>query len=304
MSLLGIYEKATPKNISWPERLAFARDLGFDFVEMSVDETDERLSRLDWTREERKEVVAAIYETGVKVLSMCLSGHRRYPFGSADPQKRKEAMNIMEKAIDLASDLGIRCIQLAGYDVYYEDKTLMSRELFVENLREAVALASAKGVVLSIEIMDDPFINSITKYLKIKEQIPSPYLQVYPDVGNLSAWPENDVGFEFEQGISEISQIHLKDTLAVTDQFGGKFKEVPFGSGCVDFDGCLKTLKRLNYNGPFVIEMWSETSENPIPEIEKAKAFLLPKLEEAGYFEHKDYSTNEGTRLSSQSGVA
>lgn len=287
MSLLGIYEKATPKEISWLERLNFAKELGFDFVEMSVDETDERLRRLDWSKNERKEVVDAIYLSGVKILSMCLSGHRRYPLGSINPIIQNESLKIMKKAIDLASDLGIRSIQLAGYDVYYEEKSLSTRELFIENLREAVSMAASKGVVLSIEIMDDPFINSITKYLNIKEQIPSPYLQVYPDVGNLSAWPENDVGYELEKGIGEITQIHLKDTLAVTDNCAGKFKEVEFGDGCVDFDGCLRTLKRLNYNGPFVIEMWSETSRFPMEEIEKAKEFILPKLKGAGFIESR-----------------
>ncbi|WP_440896517.1 L-ribulose-5-phosphate 3-epimerase [Amphibacillus sp. Q70] len=285
MSFIGLYEKATPKQIDWWQRLNFTKQLGFDFIEMSIDETDERLARLDWTKEERKQIVDAIYETEVKILSICLSGHRRYPFGSKDIQKRKVAMTIMKKAIDLASDLGIRTIQLAGYDVYYEEKTMSSREYFIENLKEAVSFAAAKGIVLSIEIMDDPFINSISKYLNIKAQIPSPYLQVYPDVGNLSAWLENDPGYELEKGIREISQIHLKDTLAVTGDFPGKFKEVPFGTGCVDFDGCLQTLKRLDYNGPFVIEMWSETSACPEAEIEKAKRFLIPKLKEAGYIE-------------------
>lgn len=283
MTTLGIYEKALPKNINWKERLLLAKKLGFDFVEMSIDETDERLKRLDWTTDERKEVREAICETGVKILSICLSGHRRFPFGSEDHEKRAVALTLMEKAINLASDLGIRTIQLAGYDVYYEKKTLRSREFFIENLKKAVAMAAAKEIVLSIEIMDDPFINSISKFLNIKEQIRSPYLQVYPDLGNLSAWPENDVGYELEQGIDQISAIHLKDTLAVTEQFAGKFKEVPFGSGCVDFLGCLKTLKRLDYSGPFLIEMWSENSETPEIEIEQAKAFLFPYLKEVGY---------------------
>ena len=283
MATLGIYEKALPKNISWKERLILAKKLGFDFLEMSIDETDERLERLEWTQIERQEITAAIYETGIKIYSICLSGHRRYPFGSSDPVKRKKALCMMKQAIDLASDLGVRTIQLAGYDVYYEEKTVTTRELFVENLKKAVAMAAEKEVVLSIEIMDDPFINSISKYLKIKQQIPSPYLQVYPDLGNLSAWPENDVAFELEQGIDQISAIHLKDTLAVTDSFAGKFKEVSFGSGCVDFLGCLKTLKRLAYNGPFLIEMWSETSEEPEKEINQAKEFLIPYLEEAGF---------------------
>lgn len=281
--MLGIYEKALPKSLSWPERLALTKKLGFEFIELSIDETDERIARLDWTTAQRQEIRTAIFDLKIPILSMCLSAHRRYPLGSADPEKQQMAIDILRKAVDLASDLGIRTIQLAGYDVYYEPKTIASRQAFIENLRTCVAIAADKGIVLAIEIMDDPFINSISKFLQIKAQIPSPYLQVYPDLGNLSAWPENDVGYELEKGISEISQVHLKDTLAVTPDFEGKFKNVDFGEGCVDFLGCLKTLKRLAYSGSFVIEMWSETSDTPEIEIAKAKAVVLPLLKEAGY---------------------
>ncbi len=44
--------------------LKLAKQLGFDFVEMSVDETDERLSRLDWSQEQRLALVSAVAETG------------------------------------------------------------------------------------------------------------------------------------------------------------------------------------------------------------------------------------------------
>lgn len=78
---LGIYEKALPAGECWLARLRLAKELGFDFVEMSVDETDDRLSRLDWSREQRLALVGAIAETGVRVPSMCLSAHRRFPLG-------------------------------------------------------------------------------------------------------------------------------------------------------------------------------------------------------------------------------
>lgn len=281
--MLGLYEKALPKDISWYERLRLAKTLGFDFVELSIDETDERLARLDWTKAQRKEIRDASFSLDMPILSMCLSAHRRYPLGSSELSKQAHGLDIMQKAVDLAVDLGIRSIQLAGYDVYYEAKSIGTRHSFIKNLKKCVAIAANKSVVLSIEIMDDPFMNSISKFDGIKSQIPSPYLQVYPDLGNLSAWPENQVGHELEKGIGAISQIHLKDTLAVTDQFSGQFKNVAFGAGCVDFIGCLKTLKRLNYSGSFVMEMWSETSEQPLVEIEKAKAVVLPLLKEAGY---------------------
>ena len=48
-------------------------------------------------------------------------------------------------------------------------------------------------------------------------------MHVYPDLGNLSAWPENNPAVELEKGIAEIVAIHLKDTFAVTDTFEGSF---------------------------------------------------------------------------------
>ena len=49
--LLGLYEKALPPSLTWAERLCTAKKLGFDFVEISIDEADERLARLDWSEE-------------------------------------------------------------------------------------------------------------------------------------------------------------------------------------------------------------------------------------------------------------
>ena len=115
---IGLYEKAMPGNLSWKEKMLAAKKAGYDFIEISIDETDEKLGRLDMSREERLELVSLMYETGVPIRTMCLSGHRKYPLGSHDEAVRGRSLEIMEKALDLAGDLGIRIIQLAGYDVY------------------------------------------------------------------------------------------------------------------------------------------------------------------------------------------
>jgi len=115
---LGLYEKATPPELNWAQRLEAAKRAGYDFLEISIDETDLRLARLDWTRAERDALRSAVSETGLSVRTMCLSGHRKYPLGSRDPEKRARGMEIFEKAVEFADALGIRIIQLAGYDVY------------------------------------------------------------------------------------------------------------------------------------------------------------------------------------------
>lgn len=281
---IGIYEKATPKNFTWRERLAFAKELGFDFVEMSVDESDSRLARLDWTKKERLDVVQAIYETGIRIPSICFSGHRRYPLGSNDPKTEATSLEMMKKCIELAQDLGVRTIQLAGYDVYYEEKSPATRARFIKNLRKACDWAEEAQVILAIEIMDDPFLNSIEKYLAVEKEIDSPYLFVYPDTGNVSAW-HNDLWSEFYNGHKSIAALHLKDTYAVTENSKGQFRDVPFGDGCVDWEAMFAILKKTNYNGPFLIEMWSEncaTVEETKQAIQIAKDFLLPKIEKAG----------------------
>jgi len=279
---LGIYEKALPKTLSWDDRFRVAADAGFDFIEVSIDETPERLERLSWTLPERLEFGRAARIAGITVPSMCLSGHRKFPFGSADPAIRAEAMRIMEAAINFAVDTGIRVIQLAGYDVYYEPSTRESRKRFLEGMHAALELAARHQVTLAVEIMDTTFLNSITKYRLLKEQLPSPWLAVYPDIGNLSAWG-NDMERELSLGIADIVGVHIKETRSVLPGTTGTFRDVPFGEGNVDFVGCFSILNRLAYTGPFRIEMWTEKSSDPLAEIARAKSWVCDRLRQGGF---------------------
>ena len=276
---VGIYEKAFDAQITWEERLDRAANLGFDYLEISIDETDQRLSRLDWNRSQKKELLDAVWQSGVALRSMCLSGHRRFPFGSNDPQIRNRAADIMKKAIDFAGEMGIRVIQLAGYDVYYEQSSPESVRRFEEGMFWAAERASKAQVMLAMEIMDTPFMNSISKHLKYEKKIQSPWYRVYPDLGNLSAWRENDPEAELNVGINSIVAIHLKDTLPPTENFPGQFKGVPFGKGCVDFPARFAQLEKLHYTGPYMIEMWHQKGTDDVAEIAKAAKWLDTQYE-------------------------
>ena len=276
--LLGLYEKALPPEMDWAKRLQAAKNLGYDYVEISIDEKDERINRLYWNDIEKEKLHKAIKETGVPIPSMCLSCHRRFPFGSADPEIRNKAHELMERAILFCREFGIRVIQLAGYDVYYEKSTKESLRYFIEGLQWASHLAEKYQVMLAMEIMDTELMSSITNYKRFKDEIPSPWFTVYPDLGNLTAWG-NDVREELTLGIHEIVGVHLKDTLAVTPTFEGKFKCVTFGEGCVDFAKGLQILEDLGYAGPYMMEMWYQDGMDYIDYISKAKAFIEKEFE-------------------------
>lgn len=272
--LLGLYEKALDPKLGWHMRFEKAKELGFDFIEISIDETDERLSRLDWSLTEIEEFRHAAFESGMTCQSMCLSVHRRFPFGSKDSAVREKAHTILKKAVDFCNNAGIRVIQLAGYDVYYETSNSESVKYFRDAMAWSAKVAEQKQVMLAMEIMDTPFLNSISKHMSYEAMIKSPWYKVYPDIGNISAWPENNVEFEFEQGISSIVGVHLKDTLSVTDTFTGKFKCVPFGSGCVDFPRRFAQLERLKYTGPYMMEMWYDSIMFPENEVLRSRKWM------------------------------
>lgn len=249
---IGLYEKAMPNSLSWEEKLLCAKECGYDFVEISVDETDAKLSRLEWTSQERNNLVALMEKHSLPIRSMCLSGHRKYPFGASDPAIRARSMEIMEKAVILASDLGIRTIQLAGYDVYYEDSTPESERLFRENLAKATLLAAAKGILMGFETMETEFMNTTQKAMKYVNIINSPYLGVYPDAGNLTNAAKTygtSVLDDLETGRGHIIALHLKETVP------GKFREIPFLTGHVDFDAVIAKVWELGIRR-FVTEMW------------------------------------------------
>ena len=50
---LGLYEKSMPNELSFREKLTYAREAGYDFLEMSIDETDAKLARLEMSKAER-----------------------------------------------------------------------------------------------------------------------------------------------------------------------------------------------------------------------------------------------------------
>ncbi len=270
---LSVYEKAMPGHIGWKEKLTAAKEAGYDGVELSVDESDERLSRLDWSAAQRLDLLRVSRETGVRLPSLCLSGHRRYPLGSRDPETVRRGMAILEKAVRLADDLGIRLIQLAGYDVYYEPSAPDTAARFAENLQHAVSMAAAYGVTLGFETMETPFMNTTEKAVAHVRRVKSPYLQVYPDIGNIANAAEDAVR-DLQSGRGHIAAAHLKETRP------GVYRDLYYGEGEVNFPAAIRELMRQGVR-LYTAEFWYREGADWRRELRRARAFLQERFTEA-----------------------
>ncbi len=266
---VGLYEKALPAALSWEERLAAAGQAGYDFVEISIDESDERLARLEWSVSERAELRRAIANSGVRIMTMCLSGHRKFPLGSHMPELRNQGQEILRKAIDFAGGIGLRVIQVMGYDIYYETSDERTRANFVDGLRLGARWAGQAGVMLGIENMDTPFVDSLGKALAVMREIDSPWVRLYPDIGNLAAagyFPPDELALAKGQ----ILGIHVKDALPRVT------RGVPFEKGIVPFRETFRALAESGFWGLLGVEMWGQmhAGEDPVANAAAARRLV------------------------------
>ena len=249
---LGLYEKSMPDTLSWKEKFLAAKEAGYDFVEISIDASEEKIARVNMSKEERLELVKTMYETEMPLHTMNMSSLTKYSLGNDKPEYVARGMEILEKAIQLAGDLGVRIVMIPGYDVFYEPSDYETKARYMKNLKQAVKWAEKAGVVLAFETMENEFMNTVEKAMKYVTLVNSPYLKIYPDSGNLtnaSVNYKNDVIEDFELGRGHVVALHMKETLP------GKFREIPYGTGHVDFEAFAEKAWDMGVR-KYVTEFW------------------------------------------------
>ena len=87
---IGLYEKAMPE-VSWPEKLHAAKEAGYDFVEISIDASEEKIARVTMSATERRALVERMYESGMPLRTMNVSALTKYALLKAgDIQPKSE----------------------------------------------------------------------------------------------------------------------------------------------------------------------------------------------------------------------
>ena len=273
---LGIYEKALPLGMDWHQRLDVARQIGFDFVELSCDESPERQARMRWSPAKRRQLRDAIDKSGTPLLTLCLSAHRRLALGSADEQIRRQGLDLLRRAIDFSAELGIRIIQIAGYYDYYGEPDPGSQERYLAGLARSLDWAAEAAVMLGVETMEgDNVVDSIRCALRHVQRLQSPWFQIYPDLGNLAAHGF-DVGAELACGAGHLVAVHVKDARP------GQPRRVPFGQGALDFVAAFSKLAQLDYRGPILIEMWNDNRPDSLELVAEARTWVIDKMRAGG----------------------
>ena len=135
-------------------------------------------------------------------------------------------------------------------------------------------MASKKGVILAFETMETEFLNTVGKAMHYINLVNSPYLQVYPDLGNITNAAllySHKVVDDLLSAAGHIAAMHLKETLP------GKFREIPFGTGHVDFNDAIKIAGSMGVK-MFVSEFWYTGNEDWQYQLKFANQFIRSKF--------------------------
>lgn len=185
----------------------------------------------------------------------------------ADEQKRAENLQRMIDGLALADEINARCcVNIAGSfnpDVWYGPHPDNFSERFfeaaVENARKIIDAVKPKRTKLCYEMMGWALPESADSYLRMLKAIDREAFGVHLDPCNAVNSPErfyNNTALLnecFDKLGPWIASCHAKDiTWDVEMQV--HFREVPLGTGALDYDTYLKRLAALPQGPPLMIE--------------------------------------------------
>ena len=217
-------------------------------------------------------------------------------FTNPDLDKRVEELTKQKKAIDLIAKLGgLFCRTLSGQNRPGLDRNKAVRWC-VEMIREAVAYAEEKGVIINIEnhykdgYWEYPeFALRSEVFLEIIEQIDSPYFGINFDPSNTIVAGEDPIRL-LEKIKGRVVTMHASDRYlkggtiqdlrkTELDPLHGYAKAIQhgiIGRGLNNYDAIFQILKDAGFNGWISIE----DGMNGMEELRQSVEFLRGKIDQ------------------------
>ncbi len=216
------------------EVFAEAKRIGFDGVEVCIggNYKEHKL----WSESGIEEIKKLSADAKMEVPSLSPGGFTSCTFAHPEEARREEGKAMLKHLIETCPKIGAYAILVpffGGGSIKPEDIT---SPVFIGGIKEVAEVAETHKVYLALEST-----LSATDHLRILEQVKSPYVKVYYDVGNATGYGY-DVPKEIRQLGSEIILIHVKDT-------GGHL-----GEGKVDFPATSEAIRDINYDRFLVLE--------------------------------------------------
>lgn len=217
--------------------------------------------------EHLRKVESLLNEYNLSTIS--LSGH--IDFLVMGPQSTKVAMKALEKRIELAARLGCKYVNTGAWT--------FETQVFYDTVYEILDLCKSHNIILGLEVGEPGLTSTGKELMKLLNPIRSENIGINYDTGNIR-WltgiePETDL----PSTLGRLVHMHVKD------QAGGRGKEEfpALGDGEVDFTKVFDVVKKMKFEGPFIIEieMPAENAAQRDDDVKRCKDYLEKHLQYA-----------------------
>ena len=230
----------------WEEEFLLASQTKIDEIDFIFDLERYQENPL-WTKEGVARIRKVIDDSGVKIRHICADFFMRRPFFRVSEAERQENIQILQKLLEAAKQIGAINIEIPLVD-NSSLKTGEEKDVLIKSLQECLPAsqrgeprAKELGVTISLETDLAP-----QELLALVQSINHPSLKITYDSGNSSS-----LGYDSYEEISTygkyLSNVHIKDRI-----LGGT--TVPLGTGNANFDKLFRGLKEAGYQGSFTLQ--------------------------------------------------
>jgi hexulose-6-phosphate isomerase len=231
--------QAFPRD-QWADEFPKANAVGLEAIEWIYDAHGQGANPLETNQgiERTRELSCAHH---VAINSICADYFMDFPLIRATDVERAERLERLDWLLGQAQRVGAARVVLPFVDrSAIRDEA--DRDAVVDALHRALPSARQHGVDLALELSLPP--DDVAELLT---RVPDPLVMVNYDSGNSSS-----LGFspteEFAAYGSRVGSVHVKDRV----RGGGT---VPLGEGDADFDALFGCLRRVCYQGDFILQV-------------------------------------------------
>lgn len=227
----------------WQDEFPIAAALQFDYIEFIFDYNDASSNPL-MTATGLKEIEKLSATTNVGVISVCADYFMEAPLHQINNKMANKSVCVLKQLMHNCQQIGIKNIVIPCVDQSSLTDAAANKR-FIKALIPLQELAEKLDVNLSLEtdLAPQPFKELLDNFTSDK-------ITVNYDTGNSAS-----LGYrpseEFAAYGNRISDIHIKDR-----QLDGG--SVVLGTGNVDFNNFFDALSTIEYNGPFIMQVFRD----------------------------------------------
>lgn len=243
-------------SLSMEQMFAAASSTGFEGIELNVDSPGSPHALSMKTCEEEYKTIQGFAEK--YSLPVCSISTSLWGSMMGRTESRVDAEKLLYKQIEAASKLGadgILTVPGGMGDGISLDKARRNSIEFLKSQRETI---EKLGIFVGVENVWNGFFLSPYDMVSFIDEIGSPMIGAYLDVGNMIAFSVSEYWVEVLG--SRIGKVHVKDYKRNGGlNSGGEWKDITHGSA--DWEKIIPALRNAGYDGYLVGEVFKDSSD-------------------------------------------